>query len=108
MAQGVEKIFDRLTREERGVSTDLSGAQMRVAAPQNGEPVLAGHAFDGRGAIATEGEARFDGIGKETGARHAAQLTPPETGQRMNEDDDAALDAARPADEIEKRRSGAW
>jgi hypothetical protein len=80
VAQGVEKIFDRLPREERGVGSDLSGTEMRVAATQNGEPVLAGRALDGRGSIATEGKARFDGIGKESGARHAAQLTPPETG----------------------------
>ena len=101
MAQGVEKILDRLTREERGVSADLSGAQMRVAPPQDREPVLVGRAFDGHGSIATEGEARFDGIWKETSARHATQLTPPQSWQWVNEDDDAPLDAARPADEIE-------
>jgi hypothetical protein len=32
VAEGVEKILDRLTREERSVSADLAGCQMRVAA----------------------------------------------------------------------------
>ena len=37
-----EKILDRLTWEQRGVCSDLTGSQMRVTASQHGEPVLAG------------------------------------------------------------------
>jgi hypothetical protein len=44
------------------VTADLAGRQMRVAAAENGEPVLASHAFYSRSPIATEGKARLDRI----------------------------------------------
>src|SRR5215218_8717539 len=103
----MEQIFNRLAREQRGMSADLAGGQMRVTATENGESVLAGRAFDRRGAIATEGKARLDSIREKSRPRHATQLTPPEYGQRMDQDDDAPFDTARPADELEQRRSRA-
>ena len=62
VAQGAEKIIDRFAREQRGVRADLTGGQMRVAASENGEPVLAGRAFDRRGAVAAEGKSRLDRV----------------------------------------------
>ena len=62
IAEGVEKILDRLSREQRGVTANLAGRQVGVAASQNGEPVLAGRAFDHRGSITAEGKACLDRI----------------------------------------------